>query len=70
MPPKNDRIVAEHILTVLGESREKSLRFRNIKAEMAKKGWIHCDSSLIQNCHWLVEQNKIVKNGPLYKIKS
>jgi len=70
MPPKDDRIVAEHILTVLRESREKGLRFRGIKMEMMKKGWMHCDSSLVQNCHWLVEQDKIVKNGPIYIVKN
>lgn len=69
MPPKDDRIVAEHILTVLEENKNKGLRFRSIKIEMAKKGWIHCDSSLIQNCHWLIKQNKIVKLGPIYKAK-
>lgn len=68
MPPKGDRIVATHILNVLGETR-KGLRFRGIKAEMAKKGWIHSDSSIIQNCHWLIDCGKIVKNGPIYIIK-
>lgn len=68
MPPKDDRIVADHILTVLKEIK-KNLRFRDIKIEMAKKGWIHSDTSINQNCHWLINCEKIIKEGPLYSIK-
>lgn len=69
MPPKNDRIVAEHILTVLKQDKE-GMRFRSIKIEMIKKNWIHSDASIVQNCHWLEKQNKIYKVGPIYKIKN
>lgn len=69
MPPKDDRIVADHIFIVLKNNKE-GLRFRNIKIEMIKKEWIHSDTSIIQNCHWLEKQNKVIKIGPIYRIKS
>jgi hypothetical protein len=65
---KGDRIVAEHILVILGECKGNGMRFRDIKLAMMKKGWMHADCSIVQNYQWLIDQGKIIKTGHYYGV--
>jgi hypothetical protein len=65
------RIVAEHIMAVLKENKNndgKGLRFRDIKIALIRKGWLHCDSSISINDHWLVKVGLLELNGYVYSI--
>jgi hypothetical protein len=65
---EGQRIVAEHILAILEDCKGKGKRFRDIKLEMAKRGWLHVDCSIVQNYNWLINAGKIIKVGHYYGI--
>ena len=65
---KGDRIVAEHIFTILDECKPQGKRFRDIKLEMAKHGWMHCDDAIVHNYTWLIQQGRIIKIGHYYGV--
>jgi hypothetical protein len=71
VPSKNLRPVAEHIMIVLIEHKKKGgkgLRFRDIKIEMLKKGWLHSDAGIVHNYQYLVEKGLVKRDGLYYSI--
>jgi hypothetical protein len=56
------RPCAEHILTVLKEQKGEQMRFCDIKRALASKGWIHVDSGISHNIHWLADNGFIMQN--------
>ncbi|MGA2681906.1 MAG: hypothetical protein ABSF44_08920 [Candidatus Bathyarchaeia archaeon] len=65
---KGDRIVAEHIFSILEEYKGTGKRFRDIKFEMAKRGWMHCDDAIVHNYTWLIRQGRIIKVEHYYGV--
>lgn len=65
------RPTAEHILIVLKEHKANGgtgMRFKDIKLELLRHGWVHVDCAISQNNHWLVGHGFTVYNDPYYSI--
>ncbi len=61
MTRKGDRVVSQHIMTVLDENKGYAMRFSEIYKTLLKRDMFHYQGPISQNLQFLIEQGEIVR---------